>query len=238
MGVKGMKQNISDIVYSYNEQLQQWKQTIPLMPTARHSPGVLSLESALIVASGYTMNQELANNVEIFKRSTSQWYITDPLPFHCCDVSMIANDSRCYVLGGFQDPLCVNQAVYASVDDLFRSAVPANLLATCSDDSNHDAQTSWKLLPDTPIYRPAAAMMAGCLLAIGGCEISQGGADRKEIYAYSPSTESWIYIGNLPAPLREISITYLSPMEILVIGGQRNNFKMSTVYKGTLNLKL
>ena len=236
MGVKGMKQNISDGVYSYNEQLQQWEQTIPPMPTGRHSPGVLSLESALIVVSGYTANQELANSVEIFMRSTSQWCRTDPLPFCCCDVSMVANGSRLYVLGGFQDPVCLNQAIYASVDDLFQNAVPANLVAhTDSDDSNHNA---WKLLPDTPIYRPAAAMMAGCLLGVGGSGTSQGAADRKEIYAYSPSIESWIYISNLPAPLREISISHLSPMEILVIGGQRNDLKMKTVYKGTLNLKL
>ncbi len=232
MGIKGMNQDISNKVYSYNEQLQKWEQTVPPMPTARHSPGVLSLESALIVASGYAKNQELANNVEIFQRSTSQWYRTDPLPIHCCDVSMVANGNRCYVLGGFKDPSCLNQAVYASFDDLFGNAVPAD------QNGDHNAPTSWKLLPATPIYRPAAAMMAGCLLAIGGSETSQGEIDRKEIYAYSPSTNSWIYIGDLPNPLRESSVNSLSPVEILVIGGQRNEFRVSTVHKGTLNIKL
>ena len=236
MNIKGMNKNASNEVYTYNEQLQQWEQTIPPMPTARQSPGVLSIESALIVANGY-ISDRFANTVEIFQQSKSQWYRTDPLPFCCCDVSMVANGSRCYVLGGFQDPLCLNHAVYASSDDLLRNAVPADQ-TTLNDDSNHDTPTAWKLLPDTPIYRPVAAMMAGYLLAIGGSETSQGGADRKEIYAYSPSTNCWIYINDLPTPLREISINSLSPVEILIIGGQRNNCRMSTVYKGTLNLKL
>ena len=52
---------------------------------------------------------------------------------------------------------------------------------------------------------------------------------------YSPSTNCWIYISNLPTLLR---VNSLSLVEILVIGGQRNDFRMSTVYKGTLYLKL
>ena len=84
-------------VYTYDEQSQGWKQTIPHMPTARHSPGVLSLQSALVVAGGYT-SQEFANTVEIFKPDTQQWYRTDPLPIDCCDVSLAAIGNTCYML--------------------------------------------------------------------------------------------------------------------------------------------
>ena len=87
--------------------VQQWEQTTPPTPTARQSPGVLSLESALTVGNGY-ISDRFANTVEIFQQSTSQWYRTDPMPIHCCNVSMVANGSLCYVLGGFQDPLCLN----------------------------------------------------------------------------------------------------------------------------------
>ena len=236
MGIKAMIQDISNKVYTYNEQLQEWEQTIPPMLTPRQSPGVLSLESdsALIVASGFTTGLEFANSVEIYQQKTSQWYRADPLPIQCCDLSMVAINNHCYALGGFQEPLCLNQAVCATLGDLLRNAIPADLIAH----SGNNTPTAWKLLPDTDVYRPTAAMMAGYLLAIGGSETPQGGADRKEIYAYSPSTNSWIYISNLPIPLREISINSLSPVEILVIGGQRGDSRMSTVYKGTLNLKL
>ena len=63
-------------VYTYIEQSRRWKQTVPPMCTARDGCGVLSLQSALVVAGGgiYT------NTVEIFKVTTSQWCTTSPTP--------------------------------------------------------------------------------------------------------------------------------------------------------------
>ena len=60
--------------YAFDEQSQLWRQVIPPMPTARDSPGVLSLQSALIVIGGYTSSSSSSctNTVEIFKPDTSQ----------------------------------------------------------------------------------------------------------------------------------------------------------------------
>ena len=81
-------------VYMYDYQSQRWKPSIP-MPTARYSPGVLSLESVLIVAGGEIVTKKSAlfgrtsyvytqlNVIEIFKSETSQWYRTNPLPTPC-----------------------------------------------------------------------------------------------------------------------------------------------------------
>ena len=83
-------------------------------------------------------------------------------------------------------------------------------------------------------------MLAGNLLAIGGKETSSyGGAKKKEVYMYSPSTNSWIYISDLPAPRSETAVAVLSSTEILVIGGRSDgDSRVNTVYKGTLHLKL
>ena len=40
------------MIFTYDERSRKWKQTLPPMPTAKHSPGVLSLPSALVVAGG------------------------------------------------------------------------------------------------------------------------------------------------------------------------------------------
>ena len=216
-------------VYTYGKQSQKWKQTIPPMPTARDSPGVLSLQSALVVAGGDT-SSGVTDIVEIFKPDTLQWYKTDPLPpTGCRDVSLVTIGNTCYALGGFKYPFCLNQALYASVDDLHCNAVPANLTS--------DTQSAWKTLPNAPTYKPAAAVLVGNLLAIGGDEASYGGADKKEVYMYSPSTNSWIYISDLPAPRSSTAVAVFSSTEILVIGGCYGG-RVNTVYKGTLNLKL
>ena len=224
-------------VFTYDERSRKWKQTIPPMPTARHSPGVLSLQLALVVAGGDT-GKGATNVVEIFKPGTSQWYSTDPLPTACCDISLtgscIGNTCCIYAIGGFNFPLQLNQALCASVDDLFHNAVPAN---QTTHSGSSDTQSAWKTLPNTPTFQPAAAMLAGNLLAIGGNETSGGGADRKEVYMYSPSTKSWIYLSDLSEPRSDTTVAVLSSSEILVIGG-RCDGGVNTVYKGTLCFKM
>ena len=194
----------------------------------------LEPQSALVVASGLASVGSCTDTVEIFKSDTSQWYTTDPLPTACCNISLVAIGNTCYVLGGYRLPSPLNQALYASVDDLLRNAVPANQ-TTLSD--NSDTQSAWKTLPNTPTYRPTAAVLAGQLLAVGGLKTSYGGAIMKEVYTYSPSTNSWIYISDLPAPRYGTAVAGLSSTEMLVIGGWCGG-KVNTVYNGTLHLKL
>ena len=206
-------------------------QTVPSMSTARRDPGVLSLQSALVVAGGFTPTIGYLDIVEIFKPDTLQWYKTDPLPRDCCDVSLVTVGHTCYALGGYKHPSNLNQALYASVDDLLCNAVPANQTSRHNSGSN-DTQSAWKTLPNTPTYLPAVAVLAGNLLAIGGYETSKGGADKKEVYMYSHFTNSWIYVTDLPAPRSRTAVAILSSTEILVIGGWDSR-KVKTLYKGT-----
>ena len=151
--------------------------------------------------------------------------------------SLVAIDNTCYALGGWNGSH-LNQALYASVDDLLGNSVPAN---QTTHSGSSDNQSAWKTLPNTPTYRPAAAVLASNLLAIGGWETSKGGAAKKEVYMYSSSTNSWIYISDLPAPLSETAVAVLSSREILVIGGWTggdDGDRVDTVYKGILHLKL
>ena len=181
-----------------------------------------------------TSTGEHTDAVEIFKADTSQWYRTDRLPTACNNISPVVIGNTCYVLGGFKFPSHLNQAFHASVDDLLRNAVPAN---QTTHSGSSDTLSAWKTIVNTPTYRPAAAMLAGNLLAIGGKETAGGGADKKEVYMFSPSTNSWIYISDLPKPRSFTSVAVLSSTNTIVIGG-RCGGKVSTAYKGTLQLKL
>ena len=79
--------NETNEVYTYVKRSQKWKRTIiPPMPTARWYPSVLSLQSALLVAGGYTSDPI----VDIFKLDISQWYRADPLPRYCYNISLLA----------------------------------------------------------------------------------------------------------------------------------------------------
>ena len=221
-------------MYTYDERSRKWKQAIPPMPTARDSPGVLSLQSALVVAGGSISSSSYTAAVEIFKPDISQWYRTNPLPTACRNMSLVAIGNTLFVLGGYNHPSFLNQVFYSAIDDLLRNAVVSANQTTHSGSS--DTQSAWKTLPDTPTYGPTAAVLAGNLLAIGGRETFKGGADKKEIYMYSPSTNSWIYMSDLPAPRSSIAVAVLSLSTELpvVIGGKAEGKTVSTVYMGKL----
>ena len=220
--------DVTNEIYTHDGQSRKWKQTIPPMPTARWFPGVLSLQSALVVAGGDLDEDDYTDMVEIFKSDTSQWYRTNPLPTVCHNTSLVAIGNMYYAIGGCNGSY-LNQALYASVDDLLDNAVPAN-------QTTHSGQSAWKTLPNTPTYRPTAAVLAGKLLAIGGNETSIGGVAMREVYMYSSSTNSWIYICDLPAPRSRNAVAILSPTEIIVIALGLDGSKLNTVYKGTLTL--
>ena len=238
MAVGGRKKSdnrVTNEVYTYDERSRKWKQTIPPMPTARDSLGVLSLQSALVVAGGDTSDGEYTDAVEIFKADTSQWYRTDRLPTPCYDISPVVIGNTYYALGGYRNTSRLYQVLFAPVDDLLRNAVPVN---QTTHSGSTDTLSAWKTLANTPTYRPAAAVLSGNLLAIGGKETSRrGGADKKEVYMFSPSTNSWMYISDLPEPRSGTAVAVLSSTEILVIGGWCGR-KVSTTYKETLQLKL
>ena len=237
VAIGGWKSSVAqavDDIYTYDERAQKWKKIIPPMPTARWYPGVLSLQSALVVAGGDKKISSYVAVVEIFKPDTSQWYRTDPLPTACTNISLVAIGNTCYALGGYNGS-CLNQALHASVDDLLGNAVhvPAN---QTTESESRGTRSAWKTLPNTPNYQPTAVMLAGNLLAIGGYEtLKEGTAAKKEVYMYSPSTNSWIYVSDLPAPRSCTAVAVLSSTEILVIGGY-DGAKVNTVYKGTLTL--
>ena len=232
-GEKKSSEIVTNEVFTYDERSRKWKKTIPPMPTARHSPGVLSLKSALVVAGGYTVH--VTDSVEIFKPDTLQWYSTDSLPKACQDISLNCIGNTCCAIGGFNYPSHLSQALYASVGDLLQNAVPAK--QTTHSGSSADTQSAWKTLTNTPRYGQSAAVLAVNLLAIGGRETAEGGANRKEVYVYSSSTNSWLYFSNLPEPRSRIAVAVLSSTEILVIGGWCVG-RVNTVYKGTLNINV
>ena len=234
---------VTNDVYRFDERSRQWKQTANPMPTARWLPSVLSLQSALVVAGGNTSpcDSVYTAAVEIFKPDTSEWHRTDPLPAACRSVSLVAINNTCYALGGFCDNgylysgSSLNQALYASIDDLLGNTVPANQISHSS--GSGDTLSAWKTLPNTPSYEPVAAVLPGILLAVGGKETYEEGDDMimKEVYSYSPSTNSWIHFSDLPAPRSGVAVAVMSSKEILVIGGFHDgDGRVNTVYKGTL----
>ena len=221
---KGSRERVNE-VYSFDEVSQRWEKMFPPMPTAKSTMPAIGLPSAVVATIGGRTKSGDTDIVEIFRPDTSQWYKTDSIQTVCCATSAVCIGSTCYTLGGYNDPQCLNQALYASVDDLLSNAVPVDAATSGSADA-------WKNLPNTPTYQPVASVINDNLYTIGGLDKVDGKVAQKAIYMYDHTSNCWIYADNLPSPLVGTNAAILSPREILVIGGW-NGDRVKTVYKGT-----
>lgn len=220
-------------VHSYDEALRKWQQVLPPMPTARHTPVVVSFKSALVVAGGTKEGEVYASAVEIYLTKTSQWFKTDPVPAPCQGMSAAATENALYAVGGYCHPSFLNQSWYASVDELLHNAVPASQAVHRTRSRSY--HSAWKILPNTPFYTPATAVIAGSFIVIGGYNTPQGDGTQNEVYMYSSSAKCWIHVSKLLEPRSNATAAMISPTEILIIGGWHNG-PQNTVYKGTLTL--
>ena len=226
---------VTNEVYDLDEATHSWKQSIPPMPTSRHSLAVLSHHSTLTVAGGHTGHTR-TSVVEVFSEETSQWHTTEPLPFRWCAPSSILIDNRWYLLGGPVDKVDYsNRAVCAHVDLLLQKALPHNQASAERDSTN----SAWEILSNTPHYEPAVATFGASLLAVGGSTIDKYPLNpQTAVHIYSHCTNEWIHISDLPAPQVSAATAMLSPTELLVIGGwDYKNGSQNSVYKGLLRIE-
>ena len=99
-GINQANGMVTSEVHEFDEATQSWKPSIQPMPTARHSPAVLSHHSALNVAGGFDSTGHNTSVVEVFVKETSQWHTAEPLPFPWITPSSLLINNRWYLLGG------------------------------------------------------------------------------------------------------------------------------------------
>ena len=231
-GVRKSDGAVTNEVYEFDEVTQSWKQSIPPIPTARWSPAVLSHHSSLTVAGGCT-GPTRTSVVEVFREETSQWHTTEPLPFRWRDASSVLINNRWYLLGGRADEeYYSNRAMCAHIDLLLLKALPHDQVSTDRDVPNTSA---WEVLPYTPHYRSAVATFGASVLAVGGTTNAYPLDAEAAVHVYSPCTNEWFHISDLPAPRVMVATAMLSPTELLVIGGWGHG-QENSVYKGLLRI--
>ena len=174
-------------VYTYVQETQQWKKSIPPMPTPHQLPTVITYNSSIAVCGGIGRKRV----VEVFNSEAAQWHTAAPLPVACVYMQLTITNDTCY-LGRGGTVSSTRSIMCASLPSLFQPSSP------------HEQQTSaqqqsvWTVLPDMPLYYSALANMGGTLLALGGRESESSPLSDAIIHAYSASTKAWVKIASLP----------------------------------------
>ena len=194
----------------FDPSTRQWVHPYPPMATAQSDPTAIAYQHYLIVAGGDEDHNKSVSVVEIFDSVKEQWYTAEELPIKCSYMTAVVISNTTYLLGGFIDDKRTKTVLSVSLPALINKAT--------SQSQEVNTPTSWKVLPDSPLYRSTPFTSHNMLLTAGGRDDSR--EDFSHIYCYNPVTSQWEKIGDLPEPRYGCSCTVLPSTELLVVGGQ------------------
>ena len=210
--------DVTGKVHSLNSSTQKWVESIAPMSTARSRPAVLSQPSCLTVVGGADQRGKNLSDVEIFMPHTSQWHkttspATSPLDLYGMTTTVINN--KCFI------------AEYGSTK-VYQLCV--SLQQTTTDSANTpQVIAEWTNLCDLPHEGCGLCSINGCLLAVGGGELLN---PITTILGFSPITNTWKTVGELPGPRRDCITVLLPTGELLVMGGWDRSLSHTNKVRG------
>ena len=192
------------------------QETLPPMGVRRHSASAVSHGDHLLVAGGSSDTTRL-DVVEVY--SGHNWSSAQPLVDPCVLMKSAVLDGHWYLMGGAGQGKVV---YYVSLDSLIASSQ----LSEISQPSS-----VWKRLPDVHNVNSTPSVFGNRLTAIGGRPMDQK-LPISSIHAFSPHTQSWVHVGDLPVAGFQVCTVVLPSGELIVMGGFLSN--TDKVWKATL----
>ena len=222
VGGKTRQGVVTGRVYTFDSSSQNWDESIPPMPTARNSPAVFSQPSCLTVFGGADQHEKDLSDIEIFIPQTSQWHKTLSAPSPLSRMTTTVIHNKCFL------------AQYYNSTKVYQLCVSFHLeKATTSSSVTPQVTTEWKDLPELPYKCFALGSLNGCLLAVGGEERYH---PILTVQCYSPITNTWERVGDLPEQRHKCSTVLLPTTgELLIMGGgDGKHFYTKKVWRATL----
>ena len=204
-----------------NEDLK-WTQPLPPMQTKRISASAAGTESHLAVAGGQKpvgFHPPPIDTVEIY--DGQEWKVAESLPKPSYRMKSVLRRDTWYLMGGKEQG---QEIYYASLNDLIATTNP------------RITTSAWKKLPDVHFENCTPAVFMNELIAIGG----NVAVDRlnlfallppqytSKIHAYCTSTQSWVYVGDVPDAYCSTCATTLPSGELFLVGTINYPYGIST----------
>ena len=200
---------------------EKWTQPLPPMPTKRSNASAIAIGSYLAVAGGHGPVRHYPiplDTVEIY--DGQEWKAAESLPKPSYRMKSVLQGDTWYLMGGKEQG---REVYYASLNDLIATTNPRITTPV------------WKNL-DVPFENSTPAVFMNELIAIGG----KVAVDRlslltllpaqytSKIHAYSTSTRSWVYVGDMPAAYCSTCATTLPSGELFLVGTVNYPYRIST----------
>ena len=192
---------------------KKWIHPYPDMPTACHSPSVVTYKEWLVVGGEF----KSLSFVNVMNTSSKQWHTvsTAPAPIAMTYMWTAVVGDICYFMRGMDNGI--------DTDVVYSVSLPA-LISQVNSKGEKDTQI-WKRTSGLGLYYSTPLSIGGSLLALGG----KDGQPVTSILYYQPETGEWVKVGDLPFPRFNCTCARITDGEILVVGGEDNQ----TVFKNT-----
>ena len=187
---------------------RKWIEKFPPMPTKRNGVAALCTGQVLIVAGGYTDNEQRANIVEVLNTETLQWQTGPHLPQPLGQPSLMLCGDRIYVLGGYGKG--AKSVYFCSLINLFLSKSQGRLAMRSS-------KCTWKRVADLPVELSSHVTFSGQLLTLGGYDSKH--QPTTAVHMYQPTTNSWEVISHMITPRSQCLSAVLPNNQLMVVGG-------------------
>ena len=187
----------------------QWRETLPPMTTKRYSLSAVEFADRILVAGGWNDKGRSIDFVEVY--NGYYWAETRrlPKPFHYMKSTVL--NGHWYLMGGYEQE---EEVYYASLDSLIVTYRSKSLLSV------------WKRLSNV---LSSTTVFGNRLIAVGG-----GDPASSSIHAYSPHTQSWVHVGDMPVELDSTCTAVLPTGDLMVIGGRSGTSIKSSVHNASL----
>lgn len=191
-------------VWTLNEQ-GQWQETLTPMPESYDYNVAISHGDHLVVA-------DTSSNV-VYVYKDHHWARAQHLPKQLSRArSAVSDQGVLFLTGAGTDTKKGYQEVYsASLDSLIASCQPS--------DEKSQLSSVWQRLSDMPHQYSVPTVFGSRLIAVANSGIR----------VYSPSTKSWIHIGDVPFSCFHYGVAVLSSNELMVLGNNRQVFKVMLI---------
>ena len=262
-GIARLNGNITSDIYLFDDDRQAWMTSVPPMPTARHSVTAVHHEKSVIVIGGTSRSGNLLREVEVFNGQMWFTADPLPYPCSAmsCVVNdgkcylMGGTKSTGVMTKSIgvltKSVLCANIAVLtydkiaeqlqrrgslsrASNKTSLSSGYSSGVSSALSQSYLENPAEAWSSLADVHHHHSSVAILAGCLVAIGGSKQNVVRSTvEKSIHAYCRSIRNWVHVGDLPSAVAQCASILLPTGDLMVIGGTNSRLERScAVLKG------
>ena len=185
----------------------QWKEILPPMTVRRSWASAVEYSNNVIVAGGCDDQGRGIDIVEVY--NGHHWTKAQSLPIACRQMNPAILNGHWYLAGGVGQG---KEVYYASLE---------SLIASCQPSGRHLPSVWSRLADDAPhVY--------SILVAFGNRLVATVYLTSSSIHAYSPYSQSWVHVGDLPCGYSATAAAVLPSGDLMVV-------VYDTLYRGRLN---